>query len=322
MLSTDVRRRALSFFGVTTILAGCGGLQPGVPAAGVMPHGGAPAARGPAGSSWMLREAKGENLVYVSTGAAVYALAYPSGKVVGVLDAAGLNLCSDTKGHIFLTQYGPRSIVEYQHGATNPIATLSDVGYPWNCSVDPTSGNLAVTNMYGPGGTGNVAVYSKAQGYAQTYVDATLQYPAYCTYDNHGNLFVDGVGYGKDIFTKLPSGGAAFKDIAVNRGFYGSSELQWDGKYVTIDDPIARSIYRVKIVGGYGIVAGITRPQGWYKGAFTEVWLQGNTFIGQPGLRRDLAFWPYPAGGKAKNAANGFAKRKLIYGVTLSLAPK
>ena len=63
--------------------------------------------------------------------------------------------CVDKAGDVFVADFGGNTgtpaILEYAHGGTKPIATLSDPGYyPESCSIDPTTGNLAVTNDGGP----------------------------------------------------------------------------------------------------------------------------------------------------------------------------
>ena len=58
-------------------------------------------------------------------------------------------------------------ILEFAHGGTQPIATLLGVRceFPNGCSVDPTTGNLAVTNYSSnPAGPGSIAIYTGARG--------------------------------------------------------------------------------------------------------------------------------------------------------------
>ena len=75
-------------------------------------------------------------------------------------------ICSDKKGDIWVANNLAADVVEYKHGGTSPKATLSDPNvYPVGCSVDPMTGNLAVTNIFTTsGGQGSVAVYAGAAG--------------------------------------------------------------------------------------------------------------------------------------------------------------
>ena len=75
-----------------TILAGCGGgvLSPGAPVSGL------------AVGNTTLQAARGD-LLYVAGGCGgTCVLSYPAGKVVGSLPVAGVGLCSDKRGNIFL----------------------------------------------------------------------------------------------------------------------------------------------------------------------------------------------------------------------------
>jgi DNA-binding beta-propeller fold protein YncE len=79
--------------------------------------------------------------------------------------------CVDKTGDVFVAEFGGNAgtaaILEYAHGGTSPIATLSDPGYhPESCSIDPTTGNLAVTNDDGP-----LGIYTGAKGDPAYYAD-------------------------------------------------------------------------------------------------------------------------------------------------------
>jgi hypothetical protein len=150
-------------------VAGCGSQ--------VAPTGGASQSSAPAthGKSWMLPEAKGEDLIYATGGCGgTCVLSYPQGKVVGALDTSGSSVCADSSGNIFIPQVD--EVFEYAHGGASPIATLSLPGnkYTRGCAVDPSTGNLAVV-------TGEaVAIFSGAQGQATVY--GAYLTTTYCSY--------------------------------------------------------------------------------------------------------------------------------------------
>ncbi len=122
--------------------------------------------------SWIAPEAKRRGLLYISDGSTydVYVYAYPGGKLVGTLtgftEPAGE--CVDKVGDVFITSQtfsGTGTIYEYAHGGTQPIQTLNDAaGNPRGCSVDRTTGNLAVSNFASLSGGGSVSIYTNAQG--------------------------------------------------------------------------------------------------------------------------------------------------------------
>jgi hypothetical protein len=266
----------------------------------------------------MLPEAKRDDLLYVSDGVSTFAYSYPQGKLMGSV-AGGLYLCSDLHGDVFVPRYDRNDVLEYAHGGSTPIATLSDPALPWGCSVDPVTGNLAVANMYGPNGPGNIAIFPKAQNPPQIYADPNISHYVYCGYDNHGNLFVDGAGSSKSGLAELAVGSATFEDITLNHPVYSSSVIQWDGSYITIADAPSHEIDRIQFSGPNGTIVGQTRLRDWHQGTFKEIWLQGNHAIAQPGKNGEVGVWQYPKGSHPKLRI-GALGRDVIYGVTVSLA--
>lgn len=122
----------------------------------------------------MLPEAKNNDLLYITDGIEnVYVYTYPQGQFVGELtgfiDPWGE--CVDSAGDVFIVSRTSQSggsglISEYSHGGTQPTATLDDPTFGEGCSIDPTSGNLAVAGGYQSGvyPYGDVAIYADAQG--------------------------------------------------------------------------------------------------------------------------------------------------------------
>ena len=168
MRSLGLRRCALAMG--MALLAGCGASQPPIGAPGAQ----ASALASPAyrGESWVLPEAKSEDLLYVSSLTEVRIHSYPSYKVVGVLGGFGYTtgLCSDRNGHVWVTDSRNSLISEYAHAGTKPIVRLSDGNEPVGCAVDPRSGDLAVANypdniwVY-PKGTSNPIIYTAPDFY-------------------------------------------------------------------------------------------------------------------------------------------------------------
>ena len=211
----------LSISAAAALLAGCGGSKPPIGAPGAMPLASATAARADRGTSWMLSDTSNEDLLYASdrqSGVSVDVLSYPKGNVVGQLKFHGMpyGLCSNRSGDVFIpvwsSQTNTNYIYEYAHGGTEPIATLTDSGVPFGCAVDPTTGNLAVTNVFGLGTgfpPGNVAIYAGAQGTPSYYSDSAITLYGFCAYDDAGDLFVTGQRLG-DPIGELPEGSGSF----------------------------------------------------------------------------------------------------------------
>lgn len=116
------------------------------------------------------------------------------GTLTGFKQPAGM--CSDAAGHVWIDDYGSRKIFEYAHGGTDRIFTISEFsGFPYDCAVDPATGNIAVANQH-PNGKyqafGNVVVYPKGSKIGTTYTTGTgFSNVFFLTYDDHSNLYLD-----------------------------------------------------------------------------------------------------------------------------------
>src|ERR1700729_2223189 len=159
---------AAALFTPLACLAGCASRTlPLTSSEQALESAGRPALRG---GSWMAPEAKGESLLYVSdTGMqSVDVYAYPKGKLEGTLTnfryPAGE--CVDQKSDVWIADTSAGEVLEYAHAGTSPIASLTLAGQePIDCSVDPTSGNLAVSNIVTTGGgAGSVSIFTKGSG--------------------------------------------------------------------------------------------------------------------------------------------------------------
>jgi hypothetical protein len=162
MKGSDFGRVALIMGAAVAFLPGCGGSPPsGTP--GAMPQSLAIARHAEHGRSWMLPEAKRENLLYAVGGCAgTCVLSYPDGNMVGSLGTRGLADCSDGAGNVYIST-PDATVVEYAHGGTAPTKTLDVPGtLALGCSVDPTTGNLAV--IFQGGSYIDVAVFTGAEG--------------------------------------------------------------------------------------------------------------------------------------------------------------
>ena len=281
--------------------------------------------------SWMDPGAKKDDLYYISDNGTddvyVYANEPRKGKrLVGTLTdfSAPKGMCADKAGDVFITNQvprnvGPSDILEYAHGGASPIATLTDAAYyPYGCSVDPMTGNLAVTNAsnatsYGPG---DVVIYKNATGLPTNYPDSEFNQYFFCGYDSKGNLFVDGISYASGAeFAKLPNGSENLEQMTLKQSFQLPGAVQWDGKHLAVGDSIAGVIYRFKIRGDTGTMVGTTPLDG--SNYIRQFWIYGAKVAGANNQGASVDFWNYPAGGTATGTIGGF---KYPTGVTVSLA--
>ncbi len=220
-------------------------------------------------------------------------------------------ICSDKKGDIWVANNLAADVVEYKHGGTSPKATLSDPNvYPVGCSVDPMTGNLAVTNIFTTsGGQGSVAVYAGAAGTPTLYQDANIYDAYFCGYDNSGNLFVDGRdSLGTFHLAELKKGGSALTDITLSGGtIYFPGNIRWDGTYVAVGDQeygntAASAIYQT--TGAGGTIVGTTPLTGAVDVVGFSI--QKGAAIGPDATLADVGLYKYPAGGSPTNTLTGF----------------
>jgi hypothetical protein len=308
MRISDFSRCAFGICATLTMLAGCGGSRPPIGAPGAMPQSRAIAQHAKRGGSWMLPEAKRRDLLYVALGNGVNVYTYPRGNLLGSLGVGGVYPCTDEANNVFIPAgfFGTQVLV-YAHGATRPKVTLNDPYPAVDCSVDPSTEALAVTE--GSGGGIVIFPYSHKRGwrYAKSYADPDMQSIAFCAYDKNGNLFVDGGSSGGFMLAELPKGSKTFTTITLDQSISAAGSMQWDGKYLAIADLGKGSsnpsvIYRFALSGSSGTKVSTTTLNLSY--AHAQFWIQGSTVIGPIAYDsvRAIGFWRFPAGGSPVNS--------------------
>lgn len=276
------------------LLAGCGGAAPIVPA-----H------FADAGRSWTDPQAKTGSLLYISDLGAnsVDVYTYPGGAPVGKLTGFGsvAGLCADKGGTLFVVdEAGP--VVVYAHGGTTPLRKLSTDGAPYGCSVDPVSGDLALTQLSSYS-DGALAVYPKAKGKPKIYRDTKIDASWFCGYDAKGNLFADAWDrFGAMILVELPKGGKTLEEFKLSPKFDNPGGAMWDGAYVAVSNRGAGVIYRIGATGHIAHTVSLKTGD-----AVEQFWIDGSTLIGpnaeSPGT---VGFWHYPGGGAPFKTLKGF----------------
>jgi hypothetical protein len=287
---------------------------------------GVPAALRSRRQSWMASDAGNQELLYVSDGTTndVYAYAYPTLKLEGTL--TGFNLpqgeCTDANGNVWITNTNAATIVEYAHGGTSPIATLSDPGeYPVGCAVDPTTGNLAVTNIFASSGSqgGSVSIYQGAKGTPTQYADSEIHFYYSDGYDDDGNLFVDGKNTKTFEFNliELPSGQSTFTNLSIGGGsIYYPGGVRWNGSHLLVGDQEYRGhydsgLYQLSVSGSTATIVKSIRLEGtcdvveFSQVVHGQVAAGDDNWCGYGKGMSSVERWNYPAGGTARRAVAG-----------------
>jgi hypothetical protein len=307
----ELRRGALGWCAVAALLAGCSG-------------GASPLALPGASRTWMASDAKSGDLLYVTDlkTDAVLVYSYPQGKQVGTLGdefGAPRSECADTKGNVWIADTEGEDVVEYAHGGTTPIVALNINGPPTGCSVDPTTGSLAVS-----GGVNGVVLSifrptKHGWGSPRRLLDTAMDTPAFCAYDAQGNLFLDGrdkAGGNAFLFYELRKGAKSFTKVKLGKTIKLPGQVQWDGTSLAVEDAglSPSPVYRFTISGRSGKLAGTTILR---KSRFVrQFWIAGSTLVGPDPAHHAVGFWNYPAGGSpAQSITNVNA-----YGAAVSVA--
>jgi hypothetical protein len=337
-------RHVLGYCVVAAMLAGCGGSQPPIGAPGAelrsAPIGSANRRSSgdflyPAGAVPSMRtDYSGRNLIYASTlgNEPVYVYTYPDAKMIGILNGpvGPRGMCVDRASDIFIPfVYIPGGIYEFAHGGGTPIVYL---GFPYDgengCSIDPTTGNLAVVTGgdYKPA----LVVYHykglRGWGFAKSYTLPSMSNSAFCGYSNHGDLFVDGKdGSGAFALAELSKGSKTFATISVSQSIKAPGQVQWDGTHLAIGDTgVSPSvIYQFDVSGSIAKKVGSTTLGD--SAMVEQFWIQrGNVIAPDPkrscgsGQAGCIAIYRYPAGGSAVKTIELTG----AFGATVSLAPK
>lgn len=197
------------------------------------------------GKSWIGPDAGRQYLLYasdLSNGTVdIYNYRVRAGKLYGQITGFDepYGQCIDKLKNIYIVDEGTAIIYEFAHGGVTPINSASDqYGYPIGCSVDPTTGNVAVANLYGfASGSGGIDIFSGGLSGTQTYYTDPSGYFMWPPgYDQYGNLFVEGQNvYDANTLLELPNGGSTFTTITGLTIGYPASVQRWKG-YMAVTD--------------------------------------------------------------------------------------
>lgn len=257
--------------------------------------------------------------MYASTGWNVYVFNFPSGTPAGQLGGFDQGfekngLCLDRANDLFVTGWNHDSLkgqtYEFGPGSQAPIAKLTTSGVAHTCSVDPTTGNLAVAEIKNKPGDnrGAIAVFAGAQGDPTYYIDPQSSNFRDCAFDSAGNLYVSQDSRGDLI--ELAQGSQTFETIALNAGAISGS-LQWyDGDLLVSSWTVKKSkdtIEQVQVNGSTATIVGISVLDAKKRTRSVDQYVvDGDVIVGPGDNDKYLEMWNYPAGGKpTKNLGRG-----------------
>jgi hypothetical protein len=301
MRISDFSRYAFGICAVAALLAGCGGSRPPIGATAAMPQRSAIATHVERGKSWILPEAKNEDLIYATGGCGrTCVISYPDGTLVGSLPVGGPGACVDRSGDVFIADNN--EVAEYAHGGSTQIATLNLPGdNAGGCSVDPTTGNLAVLFA---GDNVGVAIFADASGSPTTYTAGIDGIG--CGYDDKGNLFVSGLNGQDPGLSELPAGATQFSILNISGEVGYPNQVQWDGHYMSYEGGADKghiTASRLRISGSTATVIHVTHFRGITGYAYLS-WIYNGKILMPFSPRHTpeasiIGVWRYPGGGNA-----------------------
>jgi hypothetical protein len=182
----------------------------------------------------------GSTLLYLSAYNAVdvydYATSTKVASISGFDHASGS--CTDAQGNVFITNTGDADILKFSHGGTKPSYIIDPYPDPVDCSIDPSTGNLAVVNEYGTSDSspGNVAVYTAAKGKPKIFKSSFATQLLAATYDAKGDLLVSGAQDNVVSFALLSAGASKLETVSLphSEGSF-SPWVRWDGEYFVVE---------------------------------------------------------------------------------------
>jgi len=199
------------------------------------------------GQSFMRPDKKNGALLYVGDWSTndVYVYDYPSGVSVGSITGNDepYGMCVDSKGDVYVANFGNGTVNEYAHGGTSPINTYSPGGELIGCSIS-AKGDVAVTSF----DPGEVIVYPKGKTTGDTvYRDSSCQYEWGAGYDAAGDLV--GVGEYTSVDVCALVAGSKTETVLTESGITIDfpAGTTWDGKYIALGDQEAGGTYKTGV---------------------------------------------------------------------------
>jgi hypothetical protein len=309
------------------------------------------------GKSWVNPLAKDtQYLLYVAdTGGTgnydIYSYKSQKGHLFGTLHPGSFGFsmptgsCEDTAGNVYIVDAGSGLLWQFPHGsASGTSVTITNAQSPLGCSVDPTTGNIAVSNF----GNSTMNIFQGGINGTQLLSTALEPYMWSPGYDPKGNLFVESeyTQFTSIELEELPAGSSTWQVISLPNQACGNpfcfpDSVQWDGTYLEAGDQnfgTTNNSYPSDMMGAFRIsVSGSTGTEvssTTYNGncATTaptadalQIFVGGTTrkmngaVFGNIDCAGNVNYYNYTAGGNAKRSLPvNIAPVQAGYGISVS----
>lgn len=208
-------------------------------------------------------------------------------------------LCSDANGNIWVGagESGSWKIIKFAHGEKAAITSLDVPGTAQACSVDPTTGNLAVAHD----GT-SVTIWPNASGTPTTFIARSMGFILSVAYDDDGTLFAYGTGFQDGTaLAELPKSSSSFFYFKIHQ-FLSPTFAQWSGNNLLVAGCVDRRykverVFQLTIQGSSITVSGKTKIVS-PKGFVADGVVYGGSLLQAISSGSNVDFYAYPKGGR------------------------
>lgn len=247
-----------------------------------------------------LKKKKKGGIQYISDfyGSDILSFDYPKGDsstgTISVSEPQGLCTAGNVgKSTWWAVSSGSDEVDEFKAGGSSPMSTLSvSAGEPAGCSVSYKGGDVAVSIL----SAGDVVVFKGGKGSGTTISDG-LEETYFLGYDTKGNLYADGIGGAGVELVEMASGKSTFSQITLPNTIEFPGQVQYDGKYITVNDQEGYAIYGYTVSGTKATLKQTVS----YTGASdcVQTWIAKKWFICPDAGDANGKIYAYPKGGAA-----------------------
>jgi hypothetical protein len=200
--------------------------------------------------------------------------------------------------------HSPGALYEFKVGVKGPIKTLTTPSgdFPNGCAIDPATGNLVAAMR----GNGQVVTWTKASGKG-TVSQTPLVGAWFAGFDNKSNLYVDGFETNNAFsLVELPKGSKSWKTLSLNASIAFPGEVQFDGKYLTLNGVESHNIF------GYtcsGTTCTLKRTVSLRGSSTCDTWIaNGYVICADDAGAETTIIYKYPAGGIIATLKGSFSQ--------------
>lgn len=263
-------------------------------------------------------------LLYISdmVSGSVSFYSYPGlafkGKISGFKDPGPL--CTDPRtGDVWVVSgFNSYKLSEFAHGATKPTRTIKFAPFDDllpGCAVNPTNGDLAVTELTEYDDAGALIIFRNGTGKPISYQSRNMFFYEFVAYDAAGNAFVDGSSGGDRVtLDELPNGRNTFVNVTPHHWELRPPReggVQYDGTDVVVGELKHGHLYRIVD----RTVVGTTKILGTCE--VRQFAIDASVLIAPNACHShgEVLLYNYPGGGNPTTKLTGF---RSPYAVTIS----